>query len=125
MTDTKKTAKTAADKTAETVQDVNNTFTDAKSAVSEAASAYVSGVTAITKSVFGIGKEIAQETVDHGKMSMKANCMRSLVEMQAGYVQHRVESSTVHFKTVADVTTESVKNVYAPIAELVNNRKAA
>lgn len=126
MTDTKKTAAKAATETvSETVKAGTKVANSASTALTQAATAYVTGVTALTKSVFGVSKEIAQETVAHGKTSMQANCVRSLAEMQAGYVQHRIESSTVHVKAVADVAGENLKNVYAPLIGLLKDRKAA
>lgn len=140
MADTNKTAKVAADKVAADKVSTDKVAAEtvaaekvagkkmlgtATSVLSETASAYVAGVSAITKSVFGVGQEIAQETLEHGKSSMQATCVRSLAEMQAGYVQHRLESSTVHVKTVADVASESFKNVYAPLFGLLKDRNAA
>jgi hypothetical protein len=123
MSDTKKT--TANAKSESKVATATSAVANTSSAVREAATAYASGVSAISKAVFGIGREVVGETVEHGKASMSANCVRSLAEMQAGYVQRRIESSTVHVKTVADVATESFKDVYAPLIGLLKNRKAA
>lgn len=125
MTDTKKTTKAAAEKVAETAQTATTAVKGTSAALSQAASAYVTGVSAIAKSVFGVSKEIATETVEHGKASMQANCVRSLAEMQAGYVQHRIEASTVHVKEVSDVAAASFGKVYAPLIGLLKDRKAA
>lgn len=125
MTDTKKTTKAAADTAAEATQTATAAMSGATSALTEAATAYFTGISAISKSVFGVGKEIAEETVEHGKSSMQANCVRSLAEMQAGYVQHRIESATVHAKEVSDVASESFKNVYTPLISMLKERKAA
>lgn len=126
MTETKaKSVKAAAETVKETATAKTKVLSTAASAVGTSAKAYVSGVTAISKAVFGIGKEVATETVEHGKASMQAKSVRTLAEMQAGYVQHRIESSTVHVKEVADVATQSFKDVYAPLMGLLQDRKAA
>lgn len=121
MSESKKAAKPAASKVAATQE----TLSGAASAIGTSATAYVTGVTALVKTMYGIGQEVAQETVEHGKSSMKANCVKTLAEMQAGYVQHRIESSSVHMKAVADVASENLKNVYAPLIGLLKSREAA
>ena len=125
MTDTKKATASAAKAATSKVADAQETLKGASSAISTSATAYVTGVSDVVKAIYGIGQEIAQETVEHGKTSMKANCVKTLAEQQAGYVQHRIESSSVHMKTVADVANASFTKVYAPLLGLLKDRKAA
>lgn len=121
MSETKKTTKAAT----ESISKAQETARGAASAVSEVATAYVSGVTDLGRAAFGVGQEIVQETVDHGRSSLKANCLGDLAEMQAGYVQHRIESSTVHVKTLADVASSYVHRIYGPLASLLKTSKSA
>lgn len=121
MSTTKKPAKAAT----ESISKAQETARSAASAASEVASAYVSGVTELGRTAIGVGQEIVQETVDHGRNSLKANCLGDLAEMQAGYVQHRIESSTVHVKTLADVASSYVQRIYAPLAGLLKTSKSA
>lgn len=125
MSDVKKIVKPAAENTAETVSKVQETARGAATALSEAATAYVSGITELARAAYGIGQEVVQETVDHGRASIKANCLGDLASMQAGYAQHRIGASTVHVKELADVASDYVGKVYTPLTGLIKTTETA
>ena len=125
MSDPKKVTKSATEATKGTIAKVQNSATDTASAVQQAASAYVAGVGELTRTAFGIGQEVVKETVEHGRASVKANCLGDLASMQAGYVQHRIGASTVHVKALADVASDYVGKVYSPLTGLLNTSSKA
>ena len=87
--------------------------------------AYVNGVFELGRTLGGFGREIAAEAGRHVRATIEARSLREVAELQAGWVQHRVETSTAHAKEFADLTHTKTMDVVAPFAALLKQDKAA
>jgi hypothetical protein len=81
--------------------------------------AYLSGVFALGRSVGGFGREIAAEAGRHVRATIEARSLSEVAELQAAWVQHRVETSTAHAKEFADLAHARTMDVIAPFAALL------
>ncbi|MBV8399824.1 MAG: phasin family protein [Acetobacteraceae bacterium] len=94
-------------------------------ALTAASRAYVNGILDLGRTLGGFGREIAAEAGRQVRATIEARNMRELAELQAAWVQHRVETSTAQAKELADLAHAKAMDVIAPFASLLNQDKAA
>jgi hypothetical protein len=87
--------------------------------------AYVSGVFALGQTLGGFGREIVTEAGRHVSATIEARSVREVAELQAAWVQHRVETSTAHTKEFVDLAHARTMDVVAPFTALLKQDKAA
>lgn len=128
MTNTAKATK-PIDKETETVatrvQSVRSAATGIGSAVMAGGRAYITGVGEIGRTIFGFGKELLDDTVQHGKTSLQAKSVRDMAEMQVSYIQHRIETGAAHAQEIVELARAKSENVIEPMVALINTKKAA
>src|SRR5689334_13183822 len=78
--------------------------------------AYVTGVFELGRTLGGFGREIAAEAGRHVRATLEARSLREATELQAAWVQHRVETSTAHAKEFVDLAHAKTMDVIAPFA---------
>ncbi|MBV8615666.1 MAG: phasin family protein [Acetobacteraceae bacterium] len=99
--------------------------TEAQGALTAGSRAYVDGVLELGQALGGFGREIVAEAGRHVRATVEARSLREIAEMQAAWVQHRVETSTAHAKEFADLAQAKTMEVIAPFAALLKRDKAA
>ena len=99
--------------------------TELSGALTAGSRAYVNGVFELSRTLGGLGREIAAEAGQHLRATVEARNLREVAELQAGWVQHRVETSTAHVKEFADLAHTKTMDVVAPFAALLKQDKAA
>jgi hypothetical protein len=87
--------------------------------------AYVNGVRELGRTLGGFGREIGAEAGRHIQTTFEARNLREAAELQAGWAQHRIETSTAHAKELADLAWAKTEEVIAPFAALLKQDKAA
>src|ERR1700681_1953412 len=87
--------------------------------------AYVNGALELGRTLGGFGREIGAEAGRHVRATIEARSLREVAELQAAWVQHRVETSTAHAKEFADLAHTKAMDVIAPFAALLKQDKAA
>jgi hypothetical protein len=87
--------------------------------------AYVNGALELGRTLVGFGREITAEASRHVRATIEARSLREVAELQAAWVQHRVETSTAQAKEFADLTHTKTMDVIAPFAALLKQDKAA
>jgi len=87
--------------------------------------AYVNGVRELVRTLGGFGREIGVEAGRHIQTTFEARNLREAAELQAGWAQHRIETSTAHAKELADLAWAKTEEVIAPFAALLKQEKAA
>jgi hypothetical protein len=98
---------------------------DIGSAVTAGGKAYVNGILELSRTLGGFGREILTDAGDHVRKTVQAKCIREVAELQAAYAQHRIEMSATHTKEFADLAGAKSKEVIKPLADLINQDKAA
>jgi hypothetical protein len=99
--------------------------TDLLGAMAAGSRAYMNGILALGRTIGGFGREIAAEAGRHVDATVKARSLREVAELQAAWVQHRLETSTAHTKEFADLAYAKTMDVIAPFATLLTHEKAA
>ncbi len=99
--------------------------TELRGALAAGGRAYVNGVHELGRTLGGFGGEIAAEAGRHVRATVEARSLREVAELQAAWVQHRVETSTAHAKEFADLAHAKTMDVIAPFAALLKQDKAA
>jgi hypothetical protein len=99
--------------------------TELSGALTAGGRAYVDGVLELGRTLGGFGREIAAEAGQHVRATIEARSLREAAELQAAWVQHRVETSTAHAKEIADLAHTKTMDVIAPFAALLKQDKAA
>ena len=66
--------------------------TELPGALTVGSRAYVNGVLELGRTLVGFGREIATEAGRHVRATIEARSLREVAELQAGWVQHRVET---------------------------------
>lgn len=99
--------------------------TELPGALSSASRAYVNGVLELGRALGGFGREIAAEAGRHVRATIEAGSLRAVAELQAAWMQHRVETSTAHAKEFADLAHCKTMGVIAPFAAILKRDKAA
>ena len=87
--------------------------------------AYVNGVVDLGWTLGSFGREIAAEAGWHVRATIEARSLREVAELQAAWVQHRVETSTAHAKEFTDLAQARTMDVITPFAALLKQDKAA
>jgi hypothetical protein len=87
--------------------------------------AYVNGVRELGRTLGGFGREIGAEAGRHVQATFEARNLREAAELQAGWAQHRIETSTAHAKEFTDLAWAKTEQVIAPFAALLKQDKAA
>jgi hypothetical protein len=72
----------------------------------------------------GFGREVANEAGQHVRATIEARALRDVAEVQAAWLQHRIETSTAHVKEFADLAHSRTMEVIAPFASLLRRNKA-
>lgn len=149
MATAKKTEKTAAAKeeAKSTLNSIQDTVTERASAARETLTegfgtvretsgmaagaatdfgrAYYAGVTTLGRTLFGFGQEFYGEVTDHARKTMSAKSLREVAELQAAYVQNRIEVSAAHSKEFIDVARVETEKTMKPVIELLDGKRAA
>jgi hypothetical protein len=86
--------------------------------------AYVNGVVDLGWTLGNFGREIATEAGRHVRATFEVRSLREVAELQAAWVQHRVETSTAHAKEFADLAHARTMDVITPFAALLKQDKA-
>lgn len=94
-------------------------------ALTAGTNAYLGGLVEIGKTLGGFAREIVTETGQHVRATVRAKNLREMGELQAGFVQHRVEVAATHVKEVAELACAKSKEVIAPIAALLKQDQTA
>ena len=81
--------------------------------------AYVACLTELGRALDGFGREAAQDLGSHAKALLAARSLRSVVELQAGFIQSRAEATAAQTKEFADLAREKTEEVIAPISALI------
>ena len=98
---------------------------DITSAVGASGRAYANGVVELGKALFGFGREAYEEVVDNVRATANAKCMREVAELQAAFIQTRIENSTAHMKEFADLARVKAEETVEPLVGLVKKEAAA
>jgi hypothetical protein len=108
-----------------TPDDTQASATTLSSALTAGSRAYVTGVFELGRMLGGFGREIANEAGQHVRATVEARALRDVAELQAVWLQHRIETSTAHVKEFADLAHSRTMEVIAPFAALLRRNKAA
>ena len=95
------------------------------SAFGAAGKAYFTGIGEIGRTLFGFGREAYTDTVEHIQASFQAKDLRAVAELQAAFLQNRVEQSAAHANELVEVTRDQMEASIKPIIELLDEKKAA
>jgi len=98
---------------------------DLQGALTAGSRAYVNGVLELGRTLGGLAREIAAEAGRHVRATIEARSLREVAELQAAWVQHRVETSAAQAKEFADLAQAKTMDVVAPFAALLRQDKAA
>ncbi len=105
--------------------DVRETAGSIGGALSEGSRAYVSGMLELGRTLSDFGREVLTEAGEHVRATFGAKSIREVAELQAGYVQHRIEMSATHTKEFVDLARARSEEVIAPLADLIQQKKSA
>ncbi len=87
--------------------------------------AYVKGLLELARTLGGFGEELVADAGIHVRQTVEARSLREVGELQMAYAQHRVETSTAHFKEFVGLARDKTEEVIAPITVLLKQLKAA
>lgn len=104
---------------------VRSTGSDAAGATVEFGKAYYAGVSILGQTVWGFGQEFYGEVTDHARKTMGAKSVREVAELQASYVQGRIETSASHGKEFIDIAREQAELTMKPIISLLDSKRSA
>ena len=99
--------------------------TTLSSALTAGSRAYVAGIFELGRMLGGFGREIADEAGQHVRATVESRALRDVAELQAAWLQHRIETSSAHVKEFADLAHSRTMEVIAPFAALLRRNKAA
>lgn len=99
--------------------------TELSGALTAGSRAYVNGVLELGRTLGGFGREITAEAGRHIRATIEARSLREVAELQAAWVQHRVETSTAQAKEFADLAHSKTMDVIAPITALLKQDNLA
>jgi len=112
-----------------TVSEGYKTATDTAGAVAgvakEFGTAYYNGVSILGKTLFGFAQDVYAETAEHATKTMKAKDMTSVAELQAAFIQSRIENAAKHSKVFIDVAHQQTKATWKPVIDALDTKKAA
>ena len=95
------------------------------SAFGAAGKAYFVGIGEIGRTMLGFGREAYSDTVEHIQASFQAKDLRAVAELQASFLQNRVEQSAAHANELVEVTRDQMEASIKPIIALLDEKKAA
>lgn len=107
------------------IQDARAVAGGVGEALGNGGKAYVSGLIELGGALGGFGREILTEAGEHARATVRARCLRDVAELQAAFVQHRIEMSATHTKEFVDLARVKTEEAIAPIADLLKHDKAA
>jgi hypothetical protein len=129
MTTTTEKKKTEAAKTETALKnrigDAGRVASEFGGALNAGGRAYAGGLLELGRTLGGFGREILNETNEHVRATFKAKCLREVAELQAAFVQHRVEMSATHSKEFIDLARAKTEEVIVPFTERLKNDKTA
>ncbi|MEM1374713.1 MAG: phasin family protein [Pseudomonadota bacterium] len=109
----------------ERLDDVRGTANLTAGAAVDFGKAYYSGLTTVSKTLWGFGQEFYGEVTDHAQKTMQAKNIRQVAELQAAFLQTRVETSAAHGKEFIDVARVETEKTMKPVLELLDGQRAA
>ena len=101
------------------------TATNVSGALRAASRNYVNGLLELSRTLGGFGREIAAEAGRHVGATVEARSLREVAELQAAWVQRRIETSTAQTKEFADLAHTKTMDVIAPFAALPKHNTGA
>ncbi|MEO0343162.1 MAG: phasin family protein [Pseudomonadota bacterium] len=118
-------ATAAKEAVAERYETVRDTASTAASVAKDFGTAYYNGVSTLGKTLFGFAQEFYAETAEHATKTMKAKNLTSVAELQAAFIQSRIENSATHGKVFIDVARQQTEATMKPVIALLNTKSAA
>ncbi len=94
-------------------------------ALVEGSRASLNGMVDLGRTLLGFGRELLDESTRHIRDSLNAKNLRELGELQAAWLQHRIETSAAHAKEVADLARARSIEAITPFAPLQKQEEAA
>lgn len=107
------------------LQDTRETLGHVGKALNQSGRAYYAGIMELGRFAGGVGREVVSEAGEHLRATVRAKSVREAVELQASYVQHRIEMSATHGKEFIDVAYARTQDVIAPVTDLVTPQDKA
>jgi hypothetical protein len=99
--------------------------TNVSGALRAGSRAYVNGMLELSRALGGFGREIFAEAGRHVRATIEARSLREVAELQAAWVQHRIETSTAHSKEFADLAHAKTMDLITPFAALLKHNTRA
>lgn len=112
--DTKTTRKAAAAQPVAATTTVLSSLTDSGRKTLE-------GVIEIDKALLGYARESITGFVDHGKASLAAKDINSLIDLQASFLHTMIETGAANTREIVDLTKTKVEEAYAPVTDAIVN----
>ncbi|MEM1233070.1 MAG: phasin family protein [Pseudomonadota bacterium] len=109
----------------ERFDDVRGTANMTAGAAMDFGKAYYAGLTTVSKTLWGFGQEFYGEVTDHAQKTMQAKNLKQVAELQAAFLQTRVETSAAHGKEFIDVARIETEKTMKPVLELLDGKRAA
>jgi hypothetical protein len=107
------------------LDDAKEIATNVSGALHAGSCAYVNGILELSRTLGGFGREIAAEASRHVRATIEARSLREVAELQAAWVQHRIETSTAQTKEFADLAHTKTMDVITPFAALLKHNTGA
>ena len=113
---TKTTTKTARNSAAkQPVAAATNVF----SSLAKSGSKTLEGIVEIDKALLGYARNTVVSYVDHGKASLSAKDVNTLIDLQASFLHTMIETGAANTREVVDLTKTMVDEAYAPVKEAI------
>lgn len=109
----------------ERLDDVRGTANLTAGAAMDFGKAYYAGLTTVSKTLWGFGQEFYGEVTDHAQKTMQAKNIQQVAELQASFMQTRLETSAAHGKEFIDVARVETEKTLKPVIELLDGKRAA
>ncbi|MCH2076004.1 MAG: phasin family protein [Rhodobacteraceae bacterium] len=109
----------------ERFDDVRGTANLTAGAAMDFGKAYYAGLTTVSKTLWGFGQEFYGEVTDHAQKTMQAKNIQQVAELQASFMQTRLETSAAHGKEFIDVARVETEKTLKPVIELLDGKRAA
>lgn len=87
--------------------------------------AYYAGVTTVGSTLWGFAQEFYGEGANHVQKTFQAKNVQQVAELQAAYLQSRIETSAAHGKEFIDVARGEAEKTLKPIVDLLDGQRAA
>ncbi|MEM6727932.1 MAG: phasin family protein [Pseudomonadota bacterium] len=109
----------------ERFDDVRGTANMTAGAAMDFGKAYYAGLTTVGRTLWGMTQEVYGEASSHVTKTFQARNVREVAELQAAFVQTRIENSAAHGKELIDVTRVEAEKTMKPVIELLDGKRAA